>query len=394
MTHQKRVVLCGVCYSPNLGDGVIADCFAGMLKRVSPQLKVDHLDLAGRDGFAPASGTLRRAGELLAHAPQYLRATAETVGLEAFRRLRGLDGRWRRLLTGADAVIIGGGQLLSNATMNFPRKLVWLRDARSQGQPLAVYACGAKVSPGPGKRDLQSVLSDPNMQHIAVRDELSRAALEKLLGSPVHLAIDPAIHVSEIYRDSLDGVERGSDGVGLGLSDPHMLGYAAGATLSPEKIEEFFVDIAKQLLERGQRVTLFTNGAWEDQEYVRAFTGRHPSLAARPGFNVAPPPKRPYELVRQIHKFESVISHRLHANIVAYGLKVPSVALPWDKKLQGFFNAVERSECVLDDVSARRCLTLLDSARPISDDEINARCATSVRALNHLCRDLAIASNA
>ena len=59
----------------------------------------------------------------------------------------------------------------------------------------------------------------------------------------------------------------------------------------------------------------------------------------------------PKELVDLIAEFSGIISHRLHANIVANALGIPSVALTWDKKVQSYFDLIDRGDCCFKDTS-------------------------------------------
>lgn len=42
------------------------------------------------------------------------------------------------------------------------------------------------------------------------------------------------------------------------------------------------------------------------------------------------------------------MAHRLHANIVAYGLNIPSIGMNWDKKVESFFELTGRKRYLFD----------------------------------------------
>jgi polysaccharide pyruvyl transferase WcaK-like protein len=66
-------------------------------------------------------------------------------------------------------------------------------------------------------------------------------------------------------------------------------------------------------------------------------------------FEVASHPLKPKVLVKTISSFNCLISHRLHANIIAHSLHIPSIALSWDAKVQSYCDLIGCTEwCVSD----------------------------------------------
>lgn len=65
-SQMKKILICAVPFSDNLGDGVIAASLAHIAGLKYPQARVEFLDIAGRLGFeeetcaaAAHSGSLR-----------------------------------------------------------------------------------------------------------------------------------------------------------------------------------------------------------------------------------------------------------------------------------------------------------------------------------------------
>jgi polysaccharide pyruvyl transferase WcaK-like protein len=90
----------------------------------------------------------------------------------------------------------------------------------------------------------------------------------------------------------------------------------------------------------GARVLYFTNGAAEDNKILAEISS---SRAAAPGFSFVVP-KRPDDLVALISACSCIAAHRLHANIVAYSLNIPSIGMNWDKKVESFFQLTDRTQ--------------------------------------------------
>src|SRR6056297_1732778 len=119
-----RIVQFGLPYSPNLGDGVIAECFAHGVGEVAPGASVTAIDLSGRPGFGAAVVANRaRALAVLRRLPRPARHAVVQARLR--RVLSRVAPRWREALVGADLAVIGGGQIFSDADLNFPVKVAW-----------------------------------------------------------------------------------------------------------------------------------------------------------------------------------------------------------------------------------------------------------------------------
>src|SRR6056297_2960110 len=129
----------GLCYSPNLGDGVIADCLAYGLRARRPGVEVTHVDLSGRRDFGHVTIRGRRLLLAVLHVlPRALRLPLAERKLN--RIVDGVAPEWRAAAA-ADLAVIGGGQVLSDSSLNFPVKIG--RAARmiaEAGTPVAVHA--------------------------------------------------------------------------------------------------------------------------------------------------------------------------------------------------------------------------------------------------------------
>ncbi|TLX69455.1 polysaccharide pyruvyl transferase family protein, partial [Pseudomonas nicosulfuronedens] len=77
-----------------------------------------------------------------------------------------------------------------------------------------------------------------------------------------------------------------------------------------------------------------------------------------------PQPLTPSDLKSHISEADIVIAHRLHANIIAYSLGIPSIGLNWDSKVKSFFTAVQRLDYYLDDLAptAENIIELVEGA--------------------------------
>jgi polysaccharide pyruvyl transferase WcaK-like protein len=342
---QLRIVLCGVPYAANLGDAVIADCMAYALRKQQPAARICHLDLSTRDGYGKGGVTgKKRILSLLRNLPRFLSDPMASVGLSLFLARRAVPA-WQNYFEPGDVVIIGGGHLLSDFNLNFPRKLDLLSSfAHAAGANLAMHGVGvsARWSNRAGQL-FENVLS--RCAAISVRDEQSALNLKRHLprmGISPRLGRDPGYLAHLAYAS----VAAKGTGVGLNLSNPDELAQYAGNRKPRQDYDDFWLHLIKSYLGRGLKVTLFTNGAEEDEDYVDHIVGKANYMALS-GFERMARPKEPSDLVARIKGLDLMIGHRLHAQIVAFTHGIPSIALGWDDKLRSQMELMGRADFLL-----------------------------------------------
>lgn len=347
-----RVVQFGLGFSENVGDGIIAECLAHGLRDRRPGTEVTLVDLSGRDGFGhavvPRRALLLR---ILRTLPGPLRRAVVRRALG--RQMDRVAGAWRRAAAGADLAVIGGGQLFSDADLNFCVKVSrasrLLADLRV---PVAVFAVGASRNWSRAGARLFMDVGLTDLRLVGLRDAPSAAAWRDqmtagTLPEPV-LTRDPGLLAAACYgrfeADQTSGRRADEARVALCVTSPDILAYHADMPVAGSGRDPlaFLRGVTLGLVERGVGVELFCNGAAED----RAALGR---LAADPGLApalasgqvvVAPPPERPVDLARIIARSRAVAAHRLHACIVAYAYGLPVVGFGWDRKVESFFESV------------------------------------------------------
>jgi len=344
------IAIFNVKHSPNLGDGIIAECLEAALT-ARPGVRVRAIDLAGRESYGSGSGAGRsRLLDFLHALPRPVSHGLVRLLLGTLVRVR-LRPRWREALRGCDAAIVGGGQLISDIDLNFPLKLAAAAgECRRRRLPIAVFAVGVKPDWTRAGRRLLLTLFGADTIMAAVRDERSREALCRLLGprgpgapEPT-LCRDPGLLAAEVYPRA-PGPRRTRPLVGVGITHPAVLRHHADAQeRSTVWDERAYAELILGLWRAGYDVLCFTNGAGEDHACLDAVRARIEAVKAVPAQSIAflDRPRRPADLARIIAACDAVVGHRLHAHIVAYSYAIPSVGLPWDGKLAAFLASTRR----------------------------------------------------
>jgi polysaccharide pyruvyl transferase WcaK-like protein len=249
---------------------------------------------------------------------------------------------WRARLSTADALVMGGGQLLMDNHLDFPLKLYLLsRFAQAIHVPyhLLTIGVGGRWSPT-AQRWIQSVVD--GAETISVRDEMSGQRLMSRFGRrDVFLASDPALWARERYGD-FPSITRATIGLGiLNLVDLNEY-RSKGQKIIAEEWESFWRQIAEGLAREGKDVELFTNGNQLDETMAQAVFQKRGSTSIRK----APRPRSPQELAQRVGAYQAVLAVRLHASVLAASYNVPSMGLIWDEKVGQFYSALGGAERV------------------------------------------------
>ncbi|EGD59042.1 polysaccharide pyruvyl transferase [Novosphingobium nitrogenifigens DSM 19370] len=367
-----KIALLNVKYSPNLGDGLLSECLERELSAALPGAQVVSIDLAGREIYRDHGASRRgRAIAVLEHLPSWARRHVVRLALTALVRLR-LRRHFRDRLTGVDAVVLGGGNLLTDSDLNFPMKISGaLAEAARAGLPVAVHAVGVgRDWSAAGHRLFSRALRGVPLIAATVRDDRSRRAWGAALVPeglpPAEFAGDPgflaSLHFASPRPDRAASAEAPAL-VGLCVTSPMAIHYHADSPRPSVDYLAWYGKSAAALAKAGYRVALFTNGSPED----RTFLERNAPDWTRDqadAITVVPPFATPDDLVRFIAGCDLVVGHRMHACIAAHSFGIPTIGLKWDVKLESFFALAGRTTFIADcaDLDANALTTMAGRA--------------------------------
>ncbi len=355
-----NILVLGWYYSSNLGDAVICDCVAELLRRKYPQANVVIRDMAGRTQFPP-------------------RIAADSAGIDRLRRRQKLRNAVTRMgwdkqlshelwclqqdLPRMDAVtdgcwdlaVFAGGQLFMDDLALYAAHLT--QALQQKNVPVLFNACGTGPSCSPAvQQRLAAALTAPNVHLVSCRD--NTGLVNRWCGSPVAVPTnDPALWAGSVY-----GIQKQpGNTVGIGVLYPR--------TLNPRATAASLRRLIAELENRGRSWMLFTNGSEQDMAFARMLLdGR-----AEQDY-LCPAPETPAQLVQTIARFGSIIGFRLHSHIIAASLDIPTVALVWDRKLPLFFEKLGLKN---------RCFSIHDSASAIVSALSEAEASGCPRAAIH-----------
>lgn len=341
-----QIALANVRYSPNLGDGLLAECLEGELARLLPQAEFVALDLAGRLDYGPGPAWRGFMLTVLMRLPGALRrlATRAMLALTMAKHRK----RFAAQLARCDGVVLGGGNLLADTDLNFPIKIAGLLCAAPPALPAHVFAVGVSRNwSGLGTRYFRRAFDHVDLRTVSVRDAFSLAALRaqapEFAARPVAIVRDPGLLAARHYPRQAP-LREGE--IGLCITDPLALRYH-GSAIDPAALAQWYGAVAANLADQGRPVLLFTNGSPEDRTFLRTHVdawrqGRGDLITA------AEEPGRPADLIATVTRCTLVVAHRMHACIAAHAFAIPTIGLRWDPKLDAFFASTGREDCVID----------------------------------------------
>lgn len=346
-----RIAILNVKYSPNLGDGAIAECLESQLRKRIPGVDVFSIDIGGMDDYGTGGSILGSKLGLtrkMAFLPEATQKTIKLAMMPTMVKWKYAD-KWREQLKNCDAIVIGGGHLFMDIDLYFPHRIMTAVKAAPKGIPIFVHAVGvSKQWTKRGVKCFNEAFAHGRLVQASVRDQQSLDNwLEHFSLIKPKINRDPAILAQECYG-VMSPISGDRKLVALGVADlGNMLQHSDQNTGVVCGHIPAYLETVQALHDAGYAVMLFTNGG--DDEYLQsvaaALKEQKPQLANV--VKVAPRASRPAELVKQITSAHALVAHRLHANILAYAYGVPNIGLGWDRKLRSFFEATKRLDFLI-----------------------------------------------
>ncbi len=349
--NVKRVAVFGEIHSSNLGDGVIYDCISYLFGKHG--VTTIPVDLSGR--AEPVEGTqteVKEASALrkLVRKPfqnnrQLGRAHAalDWYVLKRNRQVR----QWSRAIVSSDAVVIGGGQILTDRFFRFPPRVYEVaRLAKLHGKPLAVFGCGSDPRWGYLAAKLYSLVLQQAV-YVSARDQSSAAFLSNYVSRNVSVNVhpDPAFVIGEL-NPKLVGLDQNNIlGVNIQPANDFRRHVPSLSALTDNQYFDFWARVLLGASNSGRQVRLLTNGSRDDYSTAEKVISHLHNKGVT--IELEPRPVCVKVLVEQISKLSSMVSTRMHAGIVARGLGKKVAPISWDPKVSAVWQQVGGLDCVV-----------------------------------------------
>lgn len=330
-----RILVLGVYYSNNLGDGVICECVAERLKYHFPDSIVEIRDVLERYEFKRNSeNTLKQLEDRKKRQKMRRFVTKYCFWDKEYESQKIRLNLHRKYIHAVcekeyDLVVFAGGQLFMDSYALILGEYV--KCFAQKNIPVFMNACGTgpQVS-GKVKNEFSETLNKDIVKWISSRDDYEKVNHQymKKVKKTVE-TFDPALWVPEVYQIQKSG---DSTTIGLGIMYAH--------SIDTKKQVDFWVELIKHFEKEQVDWKIFVNGDENDILFARYIFQQIPGLTGEFEKYMCQIPKRPNELVQVVAGLKSMISFRLHSHIIAAALSIPSIAVVWDDKLNFFFKKI------------------------------------------------------
>ena len=351
-----RILILGWYYDDNLGDAVLTECTAALLRQKYPQAELVIRDLMARQQYPerkPVSmNMLLRRWALVRILSLVTRLGWDKQLQHELQRINRLQGSLPDVTDGDfDVAVFAGGQLFMDNIALYVADAV--NRLQQRNIPVFFNACGLGPSCSAAiQQRLAAAVQTENVHYVSCRDDVAR--LNRWCGREIAVpASDTAIYTGEAF-----GVQKDSQAktVGLGIMFANTMPLAASF--------RFWRRLIRELRKRRMPWKIFTNGSEADMIFARRILSSLPELNGPEEQYLCPAPREPAELVRLIASFGSLISYRLHSHIIACSLDIPTVAIQWDRKLPFFFEKIGCPErCLTAKATPKQVLAALEKAQ-------------------------------
>ena len=232
-----------------------------------------------------------------------------------------------------DAVIFAGGIFKVSNEKFWLYIPELLREADRLGVPVFFSAIGVEAYYPDDERsvELREALNLPCVKGISVRDDILTLRRDYITNPDIHISsvYDPAVWCKKVYAEALeDNDPEKKLLIGVGIAREKLFEDYGHPEVTKEVQMEFWLGVIAELEKRKIPWMLFTNGDHGDEMMADEV------LAAVGHGDKAPAPADSTELVRMISGFSAVFAARMHSNIIAYALGIPSVGIIWNQKLR------------------------------------------------------------
>lgn len=239
------------------------------------------------------------------------------------------------MLARADLIIFAGGGIIKYKYEHFHVYIPSILECAEKNN-IPVYFNGVGIEGYDNNNEncqrLKIALNYSCVKGISVRDDLDTLRTKYLESSDIMTCkvTDPAIFTNEVYGISKNVT---SNTIGIGIARSKIFADNEIPEIDKDTQLLMLASLIKNIEDMGYKWKLFVNGLDSDYKFaleVLSYIGKE----AESKEYLAPRPIESRELVETIASFKAIVAYRMHANIIAYSLGIPSIGLVWNDKLK------------------------------------------------------------
>lgn len=299
-----KILLVGLNTNKNIGDVIISDCTRYLIEKVLRKLKVKEFSITSMD-----------------------------MTLEEYS-----------LIEKSDLIIFAGGGIIKYKYQKFFYYIDRIISIAEKAKvPVIFNGVGVEGFDQDDKNCivLKKAINNSWVKQITVRDDIELLKRKYITNNNIHLekVADSAVWTSDVFN-----IHKKVDArmIGLGMLREGIF-RSNSIDIGLEELLIFWSKVIEELESRHIQWQIFTNGWPSDMKFalnLMKYLKREDEIEEK----VVPEPQNSKDLIETIANYKGIIAGRLHANIVAYSLKIPSIGLVWNDKCRFWGKNIGYSE--------------------------------------------------
>lgn len=390
---KKRIVVAGEVFSSNLGDYAIYDSLSNLL--ASRDIKAIPLDISFRRSFTVDSSPHLKYSQiywksLIPKKLKHHRLTQHILNrtMRHLVRRKNVISYWSDLISNSDAVIIGGGQLLTDTSADFHTKIALITEIANQfNKPICILGCGVGSELSrKASRNISKALDSASF--VTLRDLHSADRLKSLVKNPTSIKVSPdlafALNLTANSHTPLKASELKKEICGFNIMPLEALKKYNSKLqdVNNDMYIEFWKRLALEAAKENLQIHIMTNGSPRDYEQADAI---YQSILSE-GIDVVRTdrPTTPLDLYNQISNVDYLITTRMHAGIVGKAFGKPVATLIWDDKIPGVWleagnqQVAINSDIILNPDPWKEVQSALEASKNIILTEIHEKISKNI----------------
>jgi polysaccharide pyruvyl transferase WcaK-like protein len=345
---KDAIIIAGEWHSNNLGDEIICKTFKYLLQDYlfANETAVLELDISMNERRRSLYEKLLMYIYKLSRIELFQEFSWYLRGIKVVKELKRIIGFYTII-----RIIIPGGQLFQNYFAMSLRLLIL--EAAKYHIPVFFNACGIGPNSNKSLSTFRWILEQPCVKQVTTRDDLSTISQNII----IKIIPDIAIMSYSYYNFISPKIQKQIIGINI-IAPIH---YRKNSFDKLQITDNMFGHKMKVLIEnisKIYKVSLFSNGANEDQKYLDWIYCRLENLG---NISIEERPRNGFELIKIISAFSLVIGFRLHSLIVSYSFNIPSIGIAWDNKLYYWGNMTENENIyTLSELSVENICELIN----------------------------------
>lgn len=232
-----------------------------------------------------------------------------------------------------DAVVFAGGIVKSTTEYLWLYVPEILDAAQKYNVPVLLNGIGVEAFHPDDEKSVnfKRALNLPCVKSISVRDDVETLKRDYITNPDIQIlpVYDVAVWTKDVYAKQLKHMPalRDKKVIGLGIVRHKIFADYGNPQITKQMQLDFWKGVITLLEEKGFSWKAFTNGDTNDELFAKEvleYTGHGEKMLT---------PMDSVSLVQSIAQFRAVIAGRMHSNIIAYALGIPSIGFVWNQKL-------------------------------------------------------------